>query len=211
MFGQYTTSNRAIATQQIRDLKNGALVLRLKTNERSIEAYRQSGRKELADKLTEENKIQNQKLVDAFRGFFDFCKVYFIYSKNTALLINGKQNIFLNDALGLDTTIKLLENHYLLAEYGTITSNVRTDEYHYRGVYHTEPSSSTASTSAIFISDTSLVQLKEPFPFYQSTYLGNYNKAVDNLSRNLHKAYFNLDNSIKEERRKLKEQLNKLR
>ncbi len=208
---QTTSTNRTIATQQIRDLKNGALVVRLKTNDRSIEAYRKSGRPELADKLTEENKVQNQKLADAFKSFFDFCKVYLIYAKNTNALLQNKQNIFLNDTLALDTTIKLIEKTFFIAEYGTITSNVRTDEYHYKGVYHTEPSASTSSTSVIFISDTSLTQLKEPFPFYQSTYLGNYSKAVDDLNRNLHKAYFNLDNSVKEERRKLKEQLKNLK
>ncbi len=208
---QTTSTNRTIATQQIRDLKNGALIVRLKTNDRSIAAYRNSGRTELADKLTEENKIQNQKLLDAFKGFFDFCKVYFIYAKNTNALLQNQQNIFLNDTLAIDTTIKLTEKHFLIAEYGTITANVRTDEYHYKGVYHTEPSASASSTSVIFISDTSLKQLREPFPFYQQTYLGNYNKAVQSLNQNLSKSYFKLDNSVQEERRKLKEQLKKLK
>ena len=196
---------------QIKDLSTGALVVRLKTNDRSIDAYRKSGLKELADKIIEENRVQNQKLTDAFRGFFDFCKVYFIYAKSTNALLEGKQNIFLNDSLQLDTTIKMKEKYFLLAEYGTITSNARTDEYHYNGVYHTEPSASASSTSVIFISDTSLNQLREPFPFYQPTYLGNYSKAVDNLNRNLHRAYFRLDDSIKEERKKLKEELKKLK
>lgn len=208
---QTTSTNRTIATQQIRDLKNGALVVRLKTNDKSIEAYRKSGRNELADKLVEENRIQNQKLADAFRGFFDYCKVYFIYAKSTNALLKGEPYIFLNDTLAVDTTIKLTEKDFFIAEYGTITANTLTDEYHYKGVYHTEPSSTATSTSAIFISDTSLSQLREPFPFYQQTYLGNYNKAVENLNRNLHKAYFRLDNSVQEERKRLKQQLKKLK
>lgn len=208
---QTVTNNRVIASQQIKNLKDGALIVRLKTNDRSIEAYRKSGRKELAEKLVEENKKQNQKLADAFRGFFDFCKVYFIYAKNTNALLQGSQNIFLNDTLAVDTTIKLNEKYFLIAEYGLITTNERTDEYHYKGVHHTEASSTASSTNVIFISDTSLTQLQEPFPFYQQTYLENYNKAVDNLSRNLNRAYYRLDNSVKEERKRLKEQLRKLK
>jgi hypothetical protein len=206
-----TVSNRGIASQQIKDLKTGAIVVRLKTNDRSIEAYRKSGRNELANKLVEVNAKQNQKLVDAFRGFFDYCKVYFIYAKNTNALLQGNQNIFLNDTLAVDTNIKMKEKYFLIAEYGLITTNELTDEYHYKSLNHTEPSSTAASTNVIFISDTSLKQLKEPFPFYQQTYLDNYNKAVDNLSRSLHKAYYKLDDSIKEERKKLKEQLKKLK
>ena len=207
---QTVSTNRVIASQQIKALKDGALIVRLKTNERSIEAYRKSGRKELAEKLVEDNQKQNQKLADAFRGFFDFCKVYFIYAKSTNALLHGAPNIFLNDTLAIDTSIKLKEKYFLIAEYGLITTNERTDEYHYKGVYHTEASSSAASTNVIFISDTSLTQLKEPFPFYQQTYLENYNKSVDNLSRGLHRAYYRLDNSVKEERKRLKEQLKKL-
>jgi len=212
---QTTPTNRTIAALQIKDLKSGALVVRLKTNDRSIEAYRKSGMKELAEKLVDENRAQNQKLMDAFRSFYDFSKVYFIYAKNTSALKEGKQNIFLNDTLGIDTSITMAEKYFLIAEYGTITTNERTDEYHYKGVYHTEPTGTSASTNVIFISDTSLVQLREPFPFYVQTYLNNYNKAVDNLNKSLHKAYYRLDETekenIKEERKRLKAELKKLK
>ena len=59
---QTVSTNRVVASQQIKALKDGALIVRLKTNERSIEAYRKSGRKELAEKLVEDNQKQNQKL-----------------------------------------------------------------------------------------------------------------------------------------------------
>ncbi|HWB65090.1 MAG TPA: hypothetical protein VG603_16340, partial [Chitinophagales bacterium] len=160
---------------------------------------------ELADKIMDERRVQNQKIMDAFKNYFDFCKVYFIYAKNTKELLAGRQDIFLNDTLGLDTTIRMKENYYLIAEYGDITSNMRTDEYHYSGVYHTEPSTNTASTSVIFLSDTSLTQLKEPFPFYTEVYLDNYNKAVFNLSKSIAKAYISF--LAKEDEKRLREKL----
>lgn len=211
---QSTATNRSIAAQQIKSLKDGALIVRLKTNERSIEAYKKNGMTELANKLIAENTARNQKLLDAFRQFYDFSALYFIEAKNTAALLAGKQNIFLNDSLRIDTAIHLLIKNIFIVEYGTITTNERTDEYRYTGVYHTEPSSTSASTNVIFVSDTTLSQLREPFPFYQQTYLNNFGKAVANLNRNLHKAYFKLDdaakNAVKNERKMLKEKLKKL-
>ncbi len=208
---QSNVSNRSLAIQQLESLRTGALVVRLKTNDRSIDSYRKAGQVELADRLTEERRKQNQKLSDAFRTYFDYCKVYFIYAKNTDNLLAGKQNIFLNDTLGVDTTVHLTQKYFLIAEYGLITSNMRPDEYHYKNVNYTEATSSAASTSVVFISDTTLTQLKEPFPFYQSVYLDNYSKGVERLNNGLHRAYNRLDDSAKEERKRLREQLKKLR
>lgn len=211
---QLSGTNRSVAAQQIKNLKDGALVVRLKTNERSIEAYKKSGMLDLAGKLIAENKERNQKLLEAFRQFYDFSSLYFIEAKNTSALINGAQHIFLSDSLTVDTSIRVHAKNIFIAEYGTITTNERTDEYRYKGVYHTEPSANPSSSNVIFISDTSLTQLREPFPFYQQTYLGNFGKAVANLNRGLHKAYFKLDdaakNAIKEDRKSLKEKLKKL-
>lgn len=184
-------SNRLIAIQQIADLKNGALVVRLKTNDKSVEAYRRNGRNDIADRIIADRKIQNQKIVDAFRNNFDFCKVYFIHAVSTNRLLEGATDIFLNDAMELDTSIRLKETYFLLAEYGTVTANMRSDEYHYKNVGKTEPSSTATTSSAIFISDTTLTQLKEPFPFYQVVILENYNKAVSRLNNALHRFYFN--------------------
>lgn len=182
-------TNRYAATEQIKALRTGALVVRLKTNDKSIEAYRRSGRDELADKIIAERETQNLKIAEAFKYYFTFCKVYFIYAKNTDALVKGDQNIFLNEKLQPDTTIKLKENFYLIAEYGSFTSNERTDEYRYNGVYNTEPSNSTASTSSLVILDTTLTQLREPFPFYVPVYLNGFNKGASQLSLNLEKFY----------------------
>ncbi|MCW5907387.1 MAG: hypothetical protein KIS94_05985 [Chitinophagales bacterium] len=184
-------SNRTIAIQQIADLKSGALIVRLKTNDKSVEAYRRNGRNDVADRIIADRKIQNQKIVDAFRSRFDFCKVYFIYASSTNQVLEGTTGLFLNDAMEPDTSIVIKESYFLLAEYGTVTANMRGDEYHYKNVDKTEASSNTTTSSAIFISDTSLTQLKEPFPFYQTVLLENYTKAVDRLNSALHRFYFN--------------------
>ena len=182
-------TNLYVATQQIKALKNGALVVRLKTNDKSIDAYRKAGKNELADKIIAEREALNQKVADAFRYYFSFCKVYFIFAKNTDALLQRQPYIFLNEKLQIDSTIRLNEDFYLIAEYGSYTQNERVDEYHYSGVYKTEPSNSTASTSALVVLDTTLTQLQEPFPFAVPVYMGGFIKGAEQLSYNMDKAY----------------------
>ena len=187
-------TNAYAAAEQIKALKKGALVVRLKTNDKSLEAYRKAGQNELADKIVAERQVLNQKIVDAFKYYFTFCPVYFIYAKNTDALLKREPNIFLDPQLKPDTSIKLKDDFFLIAEYGSYTSNERVDEYHYSGVYKTEPSNSTASTSALVILDTTLTQLQEPFPFYVPVYLGGFIKGASQMSSNLEKAYFRVLN-----------------
>lgn len=189
---QVQPSNRTIATLQLTDLKKGALVVRLKTNENSVNAYRKAGRNDIADRIIREREAQNMKLIDAFRSSFDFCKVYFIMTKNSKALLEGKRDVFVNDNLLPDSSIVLEGNNFLFAEYGSITTNVVKDDYHYSNVNKTEASTNSASTSVIFISDTTFTQLREPFPFYQTVYLDKFDKAVDRLNRALYKSYYNL-------------------
>jgi hypothetical protein len=192
LLAQVLPSNRTVAAMQLADLKKGALVVRLKTNENSVNAYRKAGRNDIADRIVRERETQNIKLIDAFRTSFDFCKVYFIMTKNSKALLDGKHDIFVNDKLLPDSTIRFDSTYFLFAEYGGITTNVVNDDYHYSNVNKTEASATTASTSVIFISDTTFTQLREPFPFYQTVYLDNFNKAVDKLNRALYKSYYTL-------------------
>jgi|GEM_PF-3016950 hypothetical protein len=178
------------AAHEIYGLKHGALIVRLKTNDKSVDAYRKAGQNALADKIVADRVQLNQNIADAFKYYFSFCKVYFIYAKNSDALLRREPGIFLNEKLQPDTSIKLKEKYFLIAEYGSYTSNERVDEYHYSGVYTTEPSNSTASSSALVILDTTFTQLQEPFPFAATVYLGGYVKAVEQLNKQLEKVYY---------------------
>ncbi len=186
-------SNRYYSAQQIKELKHGALIVRLKTNDKSVEAYRNAGQNALADKIVAERNELNLKIAQAFTYYFTFCKVYFIYAKNSEALQKKQPGIFLNDKLEPDTSIKLKESYYLTAEYGSFTTNERVDEYHYSGVNRTQPSTSTAGSSALVIMDSTFNQLQEPFPFVSPVYLGAFIKAAEQLDRQLNKFYTNID------------------
>jgi hypothetical protein len=190
---QDNPNNRQQAADQLQKLKaGGAIVVRLKTNDKSVAAYRNNGRPEVADRIERERAVQNKKIMAAFKANFDFCKVYFIYAKNSAELVAGKTGLFLNDDLKEVDSIKMDASFYVFAEYGDVTSNVRTDEYHYDGVHHTEASSTPASSSSIVLSDTAFNQLQQPFPYYQNVMLDNYDKTITRLNNAFHKAYYHL-------------------
>lgn len=190
-FCQDMPYNKDVALRQISDLKEGALIVRLKTNDKSVAAYRNNGKPEIADRIEEERARQNLKIISAFRNYFDFSRVYFIYASSTNDFLKGKRDVFLNDSLQPDKKIKLKEDYYLFAEYGVLIANMQQDGSRGSGTRWTEESANPSSNSALFITDTTLAQLQEPFPFAQVVLLENYHKAVDRLNSALHRFYFN--------------------
>src|SRR6478609_6305945 len=72
--GKDSVNERTRASLTLRNLPNGSVVVRLKTNQKSVEAYRKAGKNEIADRIEEDRKKQNQKIYDAFPHNFNFCK-----------------------------------------------------------------------------------------------------------------------------------------
>lgn len=188
---QNLPTNKQAAIEQIEALKNGALVVRLKTSDKSVAAYRKSGRNDVADRIVADRERQNMKIIKAFKDYFDFCPVYFVYATATNDLLAGKSVKFLNDTLGVNDTVTVKGKYFLFAEYGVLNTNMQQDDSHASGTKRTDESSNPSSNSAIFISDTSLNQLQEPFPFAQVVMMDNYHKAVERLNGALYRFYFN--------------------
>lgn len=158
-------SNKALAAQQILQLHDGTLVVRLKTYSKSVAAYRVSGNNKLADKLEKNYRIINLFLMKGFLENLNFCKVLYIKAEDSRKLIAHQPNIFLNEKLEVDSSISPPTGPVFLAEFGELMSNDRVSDKSFV-VKQTAPTASGGSSSAIFISDTTLTQLKEPFPFY---------------------------------------------
>src|SRR5688572_4061472 len=58
------------ASQTLRALRNGAVIVRLKTNEKNVAAYRKAGRNDIAEKIIEARRVQNEKMYQAFERHF---------------------------------------------------------------------------------------------------------------------------------------------
>jgi hypothetical protein len=169
-----------VSVNQINMLKNGVLLVRLKTKKKSIDALRKLGKEKQANKL-ESNQLElNQKIVNAFRNRFNFCPTIFFYSdySNAVRTKSFNQIFFLNDSLQHDSSITLDQTEYfLIAEFSHIEQDSAKHFDHYykaqgengyeqRSQYYGGPN---VGFPALVVKTDQFVQLKKPFPYYVKT------------------------------------------
>ncbi len=147
-------SNPAMAArQQINDLKQGTLVVRLRTQQFKIDALNTIDRPQTAKKITQQQRQINLQLVQDFKNNYTFSnqKTVFFYSTQTNdFKANNWQNLFLNDSLEADPNIKIdTSKPIFVAEIAPIESQ-----------------NQSLGITALLIMDRNLMQLKPPFPFY---------------------------------------------
>ena len=132
--------NHILAEEQINQLKEGALLIRLKTKSNSILALRKMGKDKLADKVAQKQADYNLNIVIAFKTTFNFCPTYFFFSDYSKEVREKRfdQVVFLNNNLLADSTIKFDNKYFLTAEFGTIEQ----DTAKYFSHYSYEPDSS---------------------------------------------------------------------
>lgn len=171
---------KAATRQQIAQLHQGALLVRLQTKSNSIAALRRIGKVSAADKI-EANQLElNKEIVQAFSANLDFCPTYFFFSDQSEKVYNKQleEIVFLDKNLQPDSTIQLKTTNFLTAEFGQVTQdtlkkfdtyydtegkNGPTKEARYQG-------SSSMGFGALVIKSEQFVQLRKPFPFYVKTY-----------------------------------------
>ncbi len=151
------------AHEQISNLKDGVLLVRLFTKSKGIEAYRRKGATSQADKIERAVKSRNINIVQAFKKEFSFCKVAFFFSDQSEAVKTGNfdQITFLNDSLELDASVKP-------ANFGTVFIG----EFSKIESINDETNQVSRGFSAFIIRDTRFNQLKKPFPYYQRSYDG---------------------------------------
>ena len=170
----------ASTKEQINQLKDGALLVRLKTKKLGITALRKLGKNEQADEIEKKQAEFNLNIISAFKTNFNFCPTYFFYSDYST---NVKENqfdkvIFLNDSLRPDTTIKFENKKFLVAEFGTIEQD--TVKYFSNYSYEQKENWSVKKASnysggpdfgcdALIIRSDKLIQLRHPFPYFIRT------------------------------------------
>jgi len=162
-----------LADWQINKLKEGALVVKLKTNQKTIDALIKQGNKELA--LTKKLELYaiNKTVMLAFKEYYTFSKVYFMFSSYNDSLLKGKRvNLFLDTNLQIDPKIELKENFYLIVEkdfiYNSSIGFVREDS----AKFATE-SGNPEVDAAFVVKNKFGHQVHKPFPFsigYYSTF-----------------------------------------
>jgi hypothetical protein len=165
-FEKFRKRRMIIGAWQINELKQGALVVRLKTNQKLIEALKQQGNVELAAQKSLEQQAINLNTIRAYVYNYTFSKIYFIYSNSSDSLLRGaRSNIFLDTNLKVDPKIVMSEKFYLLAErdyvYNSSIGFVPEDSARVQ----IEQGNSVKEVP-IVIKNKYGHQLKGPFPYY---------------------------------------------
>ncbi len=190
--------------EKIRVLKNGALLVRLHTRENSIEALKNAGNPEQAQKVAEKQMAENKEIIQAFRSEFKFCPVYFFPSKYSENVASGKMDevVFYNDNLAEDPGIKFVQSDFLTAEFGTLdpdTASYYDGEYYDRSGKSLEEKDaqyggSNMGIEALKIMSRQFIQLRAPFPYYIRTYDSlpierKFSKTVSKMNKELNEYY----------------------
>lgn len=163
VFAQQTDKNAAgrkelksIAKEQIHMLHNqGALLVRLTTRKKAIEALRSQGKQEQADKLQKEQDERNKAIVKAFKQEYKFSPAYFFFSDYSQNILENKINTvpFLGEDLIPDKNIVMDKEKFLTAEFSSLNAE-------------------SLDGTALVVMDDKFNKLKRPFPFYVRIYQG---------------------------------------
>lgn len=176
----YRDQLKILTTQQINQLHNGALLVRLQTKKKSIAALRKTKKDKLADMIETRQAELNKVIIRAFQDNFDFCPVYFFFS-NHSENVRKKQFDkveFLNYSLLPDTNINFDHKDFLISEFGTIEQDKAK---HFDGYYTVQGENglekrtkyyggSNMRFGALIIKSDQFVQLRKPFPYYVRTF-----------------------------------------
>lgn len=143
------------ANIHINNLREGILLVRLKTSSSKIDLLKKAGREEEALSIAEEQEGKNRLIINAFTEHFDFCPVYFFYAPHSGQIRSGNFEPFLLTAdLASVTDTSLQSMPFLFAEFGL-----------------TQASSGNSGLPALIMMDKNFSQLKDPFPFAVRTSL----------------------------------------
>lgn len=165
-FEKFKKKRIIIGAWQVHKLKEeGALVVKLKTNNLLIDQLKKQGKYELALEKQLEQFAINRNTMFAYLENLTFCKIYFIYSNSSDSMLNGcRQGIFLDTNLTVDPNIKMTESFYLIAEkdFAYSSSIGFVEEQFARSVKET---GNPIKMMAIVLKNKYGHQLKNPMPY----------------------------------------------
>lgn len=170
----------ASTTEHIIQLKEGALLVRLKTKKLGINALRKVGKNEEADIIEKKQAEFNLNIISSFKANFNFCPTYFFFSDQSTNIKERQFDkvIFLNDSLRPDTTIKFNNQYFRIADFGVVEQDTAKYFSHYSFEQDANFSIKKVSNyyggpdfgySGLIISSDRFIQLRHPFPYFVRT------------------------------------------
>jgi len=201
-FEHFKKRRKIVSAWQINQLKQGALVVRLKTNNTLINALIRQGNRQLASQKQLQQYAANKNAMLAYIDNYKFSKLYFIYSDSSNSLLKGKRShIFLDTNLMVDPSIEMKEDFYLIAErdyaYNSSIGYVKEDTA--RFVFE---SGNPIKERAIVLKNKYGHQLKAPFPYeYEDKAIPMKYEFPISISENETALYFYVNKTFLKDRK----------
>ncbi|HKK39317.1 MAG TPA: hypothetical protein VJ949_07860, partial [Cryomorphaceae bacterium] len=183
---------RAVAKNQVRQLHEGALLVRLPTAQPLIDALAQQGREDQADDILKGVEQSNREIVSAFKSNYFFSEVYFFYSNNSKEIRNGNLSSLMSadlEAVSFPKGETLPD--YFIAEFDNLQPD--TGRYYIGSAIVPDPdgglrrvkrygdSDIGANFRALVIKDQNFVQLRDPFPYYVRSFKKSWDEVPEEL------------------------------
>ena len=140
-FNAYAQTEPEVAIKQ---LKEGALIVKLIVQEKKVEQLLKANKKELALQVQEEEKKQNEAIIQSFSSTYTFSPLYFIYSNDMGKLADGDASV-LFDINGQPA--RKIPDSYIFVEFS---------ESPVRGI------------DGLLVRDAKSYILNKPFPYFLS-------------------------------------------
>ena len=105
----------------IKSLKNGALLVRLTTNENLINYYLNNNNIQKANNEIEKQNKSNNNIIASFQNAWSFCPVYFFYSNNYIDIKNNNFEPVFKDINGVKLSEfekENLKDNFLISYFG---------------------------------------------------------------------------------------------
>lgn len=167
---EFRALKREMAVTQIRELKEGVLLIQLKTSQNTIDAYIKKGNLKKANFIKARQDQDNKSIIKGFRDYFNFCPVYFCYSTDRNNLKNKDYSkiTFLDDDLKpIVIPLNLTEVNYYIS--GIAKNNYNNTTLDNISNFKTDYDNSI-QFDAFIINNKNFQQLSAPFPYYAKTH-----------------------------------------
>lgn len=168
------------AKKDIQTLKNSVVLVRIHGRSQEINYYKKYNNFEAAHKIELETQEFNRDLIKAFRQSYKFCPIYFFEDTFSRQILSGNLNqvIFYSDSMTLDSSIKVTNSDFYIAEFGITEGDTSGYWNDYKITTNEEGTNRETSLyreenlhiSAFVLRDKNFVMLHRPFPYYSKLF-----------------------------------------
>ncbi len=182
--------------------KQGCIILVLRSNSRSINAYVKAGKTKLAEEMKKEVRITNRYLVRAFYKNWSFCPVYFIQGDSLqSFMKKPEARVFTDTTLKPDPNIVCQQKFRIYIEFGTLfeiqnkDSDWNPSSFKSEWIGNLDPANGTPVVEdALVVKDANLFQYRAPFPYFSQVKFGI--KTVEQSVIRLNDRFWNFYNKM---------------